>query len=152
MRSFRVQGTDPIRLVGVIDEDADLRFFSRVTSSATISLAGVRRINSDGVRRWIDALRGVRPDVRLRFIECPPQLVDQLNMLSGFLGAHDLESFYAPMECDSCGGAREELICVTDIRKNSCRLPVATRRCESCGGEMLLGRVEEQYLLFLRED
>ena len=141
--------SDPVRLVGVIDENADLSFFVALTGHAQINLADVRRINSHGVRNWIDALRRVPSAIRLQFVECPPPIIDQINMVSGFLGDHELLTFYAPLECSQCGATREVLVGVSQARACDWRLP--DTRCEKCGGDMSLDAVEEQYLGFLRE-
>jgi hypothetical protein len=138
-----------VRPIGVIDEHADLSFLARLREPTTISLAGVRRINSFGVRAWIESLRQVRPGVRLRFVECPPPLIDQINMVGGFLGGHELVSFYIPLACEKCGATRDDLVTVAECKALGGKLPAA--KCTRCGGVMEVDDVEDQYLLFLRE-
>src|SRR5512143_1099977 len=86
--SFRVErhASGEISLSGVVDESADLSFFERLTGHVRIHMRNVRRINSYGVRAWIEAVRNLPPDTVVELVECPPSVVDQINMVAGFLG------------------------------------------------------------------
>jgi hypothetical protein len=59
------QGGKMYVLAGVIDENADLSFFESLSGHARLHMKAVRRINSYGVRSWIEAIRTVPPDVVL---------------------------------------------------------------------------------------
>ncbi|MBI4508505.1 MAG: hypothetical protein HY698_02635 [Deltaproteobacteria bacterium] len=151
---FRVEGTDveggkTLRLHGVVDEHADLSFFGQLKGRVQISLKSVRRINSYGVRAWIDAIRKVPSGVEFEFIECPPPVVDQMNMVTGFLGRGKVASFFAPLACGSCDIEQDHLFSVVDCRAKGNKLPSV--KCPKCGGEMEVDDLEEQYLLFVRE-
>ncbi len=135
-------------LSGVIDESADLSFLERLTVPARLNLRGVRRINSYGVRSWIEAVRRIPPAIGFELVECPPSVVDQINMVAGFLGRGRVTSFFAPMICDRCGSEQEELFQTEDYRRAG-RLPEV--KCPKCGATMQLDDLEEQYLLFARE-
>ncbi|RMH44421.1 MAG: hypothetical protein D6689_02375 [Deltaproteobacteria bacterium] len=151
---FRIEdhsrgGRTVLAISGVIDEHADLRPISAVRGDVEISMKGVRRINSFGVRAWIDAIRKVPPDTRLRFVECPPPVVDQINMVQGFLGHGELVSFYSPMVCEECDEQADELFYVDQCRERGGKLPPV--HCKRCGNPMEVDDLEEQYLLFIRE-
>jgi hypothetical protein len=135
-------------LTGVIDEGADLAFLERLAGPSRLNMRGVRRINSFGVRAWIEAVRRVPPDVSLELVECPPSVVDQINMVAGFAGRARVVSFLAPMICDACGHEKEELFQTADYQRER-RLPDVA--CPSCGALMQIDDLEEQYLLFARE-
>lgn len=137
------------RLHGIIDEHADLAFMNDLRGRVQISLKGVRRINSFGVRSWIDAIRKVPADVSLEFIECPPPVVDQMNMVAGFLGRGKVTSFFAPMACEGCGQEQDMLFKVAECKASGSKLP--TVKCPKCGKSMEVDDIEEQYLLFMRE-
>lgn len=152
--AFRVDGLDLaggglIRLHGVIDEHPDLSFLSKLTGRVHVSLKGVRRINSFGVRSWIDAIRKVPESTHLEFIECPPPVIDQINMVAGFLGKGKVVSFYAPMTCEKCDVESNQLFQVAEVKRNGAKLPEV--KCPKCGSKMEVDDLEDQYLLFVRD-
>jgi hypothetical protein len=152
MLYFRANGLPgpSITLEGVIDEHADLSFFSDLQGPISVSLKGVRRINSFGVRSWIDAIRKVPSATTLELVECSSPVIDQLNMVAGFAGRGKVLSFYAPMICEACDVEEERLFQVADCRAQGNRLPEAA--CPKCSGALEVDDLEEQYLLFLREN
>jgi hypothetical protein len=142
-------GQQQFTLSGVIDENADLSAIAEVAIDTEINLKEIRRINSFGVRSWIDAVRKVPAGVRLTFIECPPPVVDQCNMVTGFLGHGELKSFYAPMTCEECDEQQNQLFDTEECRTRGGKLPATP--CPRCGRDMEVDDLEEQYLLFVRE-
>jgi len=135
-------------LTGVIDENADLSFLEGLSSPTKLNMKDVKRINSYGVRAWIEAIRKVPAGVPLDFIECSPAVIDQTNMVAGFLGRGKVTSFFAPMVCSQCGLERDALF-HTDEYQREGRLPEVS--CERCGGALVVDDLEEHYLLFARE-
>ena len=83
------------------------------------------------------------------FANCPPPIVDQLNMVEGFMGQATVESFYAPMACEDCDERMEHLFTAAVCRQLGGKLPAIS--CPACGQNMEVDDLEEQYLLFLRE-
>ena len=143
-------GEDLVTISGVIDENADLGPLSALGARPVrVHLRGVRRINSFGVRTWIDAIRQIPRGTPLRFVHAPPPVVDQCNMVSGFVGHGSLESFYAPMACAECDEQVDQLFETAACRANGGRLPKTP--CPRCGRPMEVDDLEEQYLLFVRE-
>jgi hypothetical protein len=137
-------------LSGIIDEGADLSFFDQLSGpSVRLNLRGIRRINSYGVRTWIEAVRRIPRSVSLELHECPPSVVDQINMVAGFVGRGKVVSFYAPMACERCGLERDHLFSVADYRAAG-KLPAVD--CPRCGATMHVDDLEEQYLLFARDN
>ena len=136
-------------LSGVIDENADLAPIASIAIDTEINLKEIRRINSFGVRSWIDAIRRVPAGVTLTFVECPPPVVDQCNMVTGFLGGGVIKSFYAPMTCEECDEQHNQLFDTQDCRQRGGKLPRTP--CPRCGRDMEVDDLEEQYLLFVRE-
>ncbi len=134
-------------LSGVVDENADLSFFERLAGHARLNLKQIRRVNSYGVRSWIDAIRKVPPAVTFELLECPPSVVDQINMVAGFTGRGKVTSFYAPMTCEPCGAEKDQLFTVAEYQKAG---KLAEVKCQTCGGAMEIDDLEEQYLLFAR--
>ena len=135
-------------LYGIIDEHADLSFFERLHGTTRINLRGVRRINSYGVRSWIEAVRRVPANADVELVECPPSVVDQMNMVAGFVGRAQVISFYAPMACERCGHEKEALFSVADYQLAG-QLPAVP--CPKCAAPMQVDDLEDHYLLFARE-
>lgn len=143
-------GEDLVTIAGVIDENADLTPLTLLGARPVrVHLRAVRRINSFGVRSWMDAIRQIPRSVPLRFVHAPPPVVDQCNMVSGFVGHGSLESFYAPMTCTECDEQVDQLFETAACRANGGRLP--STPCPRCGRAMEVDDLEEQYLLFVRE-
>jgi len=137
-------------IAGVIDEHADLDIFQELKSaSVRIDLQQIRRINSFGVRAWMRAISTISEDIELIFERCPPPVVDQCNMVSGFLGHGVIETFYAPMICELCDEQMDKIFDAQECRSLGGNLPET--KCPSCGEDMEIDDLEEQYLLFLRD-
>jgi hypothetical protein len=143
------EGGKVIRLFGVIDEHADLAFLASLRGRVRLSLKGVRRINSFGVRAWIDAVRKVPAECSFELSECPPPVVDQMNMVAGFVGRGKVVSFYAAMRCEACDRELDHLFVVDDCKRAGGKLPRVD--CPSCKKPMEVDDIEEQYLMFIRE-
>jgi hypothetical protein len=139
-----------VNISGVIDENADLAPLVAIDGKPVeVNLKGVRRINSFGVRAWIDAVRRISPATAVRFVQAPPPVIDQCNMVSGFLGHGVLVSFFAPMTCEECDEQVEQLFEADRCRALGGKLPATP--CPRCGRNMEVDDLEEQYLLFVRE-
>jgi hypothetical protein len=148
---FRVEQADGLlKLSGVIDEHADLSFFDRLAGHSRIHLGGVRRINSYGVRSWIEAVRRVPSGATYEFIECPPPVIDQMNMVRGFIGPGTVTSFFAPLSCEDDDTEIDHLFDVSACRAAGGKLPDVP--CPKCGRPMGIDDLEDQYLLFVREE
>ncbi|MCE9578216.1 MAG: hypothetical protein K8W52_34135 [Deltaproteobacteria bacterium] len=143
-------GIDQVSVSGVVDENADLALLSTLGGRPVrVNLKGVRRINSFGVRAWMDAVRKVPRDVVLTFAQAPSPVIDQCNMVTGFLGHGTLESFFAPMTCGECDEQVDQLFETAACRANGGKLP--STPCPRCGRPMEVDDLEDQYLLFVRE-
>ncbi len=154
--SFRIDVHDGaggrciVKVGGVIDENADLSPLSSLRApDVQVNMSEVRRINSFGVRSWIEALRKIPDSVRLEFVECPPPIIDQCNMVRGFLGHGRPTSFYAMMVCEACDEELDKLYSTEECVALGGKLSPTT--CPSCGGEMEIDDIEEQYLSFLQD-
>ena len=137
-----------VELSGVVDEQADLSSLMSLTGRVELHLRGIRRINSAGVSKWLDAMQ--RLDARSVFTveECSPAVVVQLNMVNDFMGRATVSSFYAPMYCTGCDRESEHLFTTRECVEIGRLPPVA---CHVCASTLQLEEPEERYLLFLRE-
>lgn len=142
-------GVKHLHLSGVIDEFSDLSFLSHLQGEVVVHLGEVRRINSFGVRLWIDGVRTISPKSNVVYVDVPVPLVEQMNMIHDFFGRGRVESFLAPMVCNSCGRTETVLFRVHDCKS---REPVGLESaCGACDAEMELDDIEEQYLAFLKD-
>jgi hypothetical protein len=137
-----------IAISGIIDEGADLKGFRKLKGDVVVDLGGIRRINSYGVRQWVDAMRNMSEDARVVFVRCSPPMVEQMNMIHGFLGRGELRSFYAPMICPECEEPENQLFELEACRAAGGKLPAV--KCPTCGALMEVDDIESQYLFFLR--
>ncbi len=138
------------RLSGVIDEHANLDFLRGVQGRITVNIRDVRRINSVGVRQWMEAMRAIPTTANVELVEARPPIVDQINMVAGFLGRAKLLSFYAPMVCPNCDHQEEIQLDVAACKAAGGALP--SHPCPRCPGSVMeLDDVEEEFTSFLHE-
>lgn len=137
-------GRQVVALVGVLDENADLRPLAELDGEVAIDLSGVRRISSTGVREWLDLLRKLAGRCKLSLIRCSPASVTQLNLIANFRGTAQVESFIAPYDCAMCGCECEVLL---DARRALVGVPAV--ECPDCGAAMVFAELPERYLTFL---
>lgn len=148
---LEADGVRHLHLNGVIDEFSDLSFLHHLRGRVVVHLAGVRRINSFGVRLWMDGVRAVPEDVDVTYVEVAVPLVEQMNRVRGFFGRGRVESFVAPLACEACGATTARVFTRQECSaEDPPGLPAAV--CEICGeGRLGLDDIEEVYLAFLRE-
>jgi hypothetical protein len=130
---------------GTIDEQADLvGALSELSGAVELNMRDVWRINSSGVRAWLEAIRLLSQRADLTFIECPPVFVEQLSMVHGLLGAGRIESFYVPMICPACGEEKLELLHAA--RGNAgCSDWLPRVSCPECNTPLELDDLPEKY-------
>lgn len=137
-----------LRLSGRIDENADLAAFAADLpfDGATVDLGGLTRINSIGVREWMDFVGGLGSR-KLRLVRCAPVFVEQLNAIANFAGSTDVVSVLSEFECESDGEASHVEVQVADVRAG--KYPLSPR-CPRCAAEMIPAQENELYFRFLR--
>lgn len=144
----RKGGVDVLELQGDLDETTDFgRLLETLGSAVRVDLSGVRRINSCGVREWINFVRALSSKRTVSLAGCSPPVVEQLNMVFNFRGSASVESFYAPFVCTSCEAASFLLLTPPEVAGGA----VAERKCSSCGGRVVFDEMPERYLAFLQE-
>ena len=153
--SWRIKerpGFTTVEFFGEIDENADFAELRRRLKGAVVfHLAEVRRINSCGVREWVNFVRDLPHVTELTFTHCSPAIVTQLNMIYNFRGRAKVRSYYAPYICESCGHEDEKLIDVQSQFPNGPTDNVPEFSCEKCGEPMEFDDLPERYLSFLSE-
>ncbi|MGZ3707506.1 MAG: hypothetical protein ACXWPM_01550 [Bdellovibrionota bacterium] len=146
-----------LEFFGSIDEDSDFTKISMAgAKDAKLDLGGVTAINSCGIREWIRWVRGVPSTIRVNYVKCPKIIIDQINMIEGFLpqGA-TVQSFYVPYYCEACENVTSVLFTRGQefhSEKDGGKLDVkGTMRCSNCGKDAEMDVIESQYFRFLED-
>lgn len=152
--TFQIQGQGPkikVSIGGAIDEDTD---FSKTDISAAqdieLHLANIKSINSCGIRDWMKWI-STAPGAVFTFTECPKVIVDQINMVQGFLPATGkVQSFYVPYYSEE---SEQEKNVLFNFGKEFTDqgLVGAPEVKDSTGAEMEMDVVESKYFKFLQK-
>ncbi len=137
-------------LNGVIDEETDLESITvNLRPTIRFNLRGVSRINSFGVREWINMVQSLGERHVLEFEECSVPIVEQLNMISNFFGNGSVISFHAPYMCGVCNDHETEVLIKAGEMDSDCRVSAPKKRCPDCDAVMEFDDIESEYFLFL---
>lgn len=147
-----VDNVSYVALAGVIDEDNAISAVTeRLTRPfAVIKSADVERINSCGVRDWVNWLGELQQKkIEVFLIECSPAMMTQVNLINNFAGHGKILSFFAPYFCPPpCESDKMLLIRIEDaLREQPFRAPVC--RCDSCDQLLEFDDLESSYFGFL---
>jgi len=139
-----------VKLAGVIDEDNELTSLTDKIPSGTavIDLGEVERINSCGVRDWVNWLGKLESQsTRAVLVECSPAIVAQINLVNNFTGTGVVKSFYVPYFCPDCDEEKVLLVDATDMGPPPHEPP--TCRCDECDLVMDFDDMADSYFAFL---
>lgn len=139
-----------VAVVGSVDEDVDFSGYSLDgAGEVEIDLEGVKSINSCGIREWIRWL-STSKGAKISYINCPKIIVDQINMVDGFLPANaKVLSFYVPYYSETSGEEKNVLYRYgTDYSEGRFEIPPPAQ--DSQGNEMEMDVVEAKYFKFLK--
>jgi hypothetical protein len=140
-----------VKISGIIDEFSSFRdLFSHQLEEIWIDFSGVTRINSSGIREWVQAV--LSSNVRLHMENCSAVMVDQFSMIPEFIGKNGVvESFFVHYLCDACGH-EEKNLCVVgkDIKAEDSYKEALDDPCPVCGGVLELDHNPDIYFAFLK--
>lgn len=142
----RAPGRAWIALHGEIDEHADFSpILAMSEKSMVLDLSDVKRINSIGVRQWMEFVNKLADNgVDVVFERCSVPIVQQLNMIASFRGRGVVVSVFAPYFCQKCEHDHRHLIelngSVPDLE--------AKMMCPNCGAMLEFDDIAETYLGF----
>jgi anti-anti-sigma regulatory factor len=140
-----------VKLSGVIDEDNELGTLAEKlgTGTAVIDVSEIERINSCGVRDWVNWLgKAEKSGAKVVLVECSPAIVAQINLVNNFTGQGVVKSFYAPYFCPNCDLEKVLLVETRDMH-GSQPFKAPSCRCDECDGPMDFDDMEESYFAFL---
>lgn len=138
-----------LNLSGTIDEDAD---FSKVIIAGSpvveVNLEQLKSINSCGIREWIKWIAQANT-AEIKFINCPKVIVDQINMVDGFLPSNGkVISFYVPYYNDDAGSEKNVLFRYgNEFSEAGVTAPTEVKDDE--GNVMEVDVIEAKYFKFL---
>lgn len=142
--------TIEIKINGVIDEDVDFSVYPLTgAKNVTMDLEGIKAINSCGIREWIKWLGAAGP-VPMTFHKCPKVIIDQVNMVQGFLPSQArVESFFVPYYSEESGSEKSVLFVHGKEFTNTQVTPPAEVKDES-GNPMEMDVIEAKYFKFVK--
>jgi len=139
-----------VKLGGVIDEDNELGdLVEKIpVGTAVIDLGEIERINSCGVRDWVNWLSKLEYNgTRSVLVECSPSIVAQINLVNNFTGNGVVKSFYVPYFCPECDEEKVLLVEAADMGPPPHEPP--TCRCDECDLVMDFDDMPDSYFAFL---
>jgi anti-anti-sigma regulatory factor len=139
-----------VKLGGVIDEDNELSdLVDKIPiGTAVIDLGEIERINSCGVRDWVNWLSKLENNgTRSVLVECSPAIVAQINLVNNFTGNGVVKSFYVPYFCPECDEEKVLLVEASDMGPPPHEPP--TCRCDECDLVMDFDDMPDPYFAFL---
>jgi hypothetical protein len=144
--------TDVLALEGHIDEDANLETIPTGKGGELhVDFQRVQAINSCGIREWIKWLSKVPQNKKIVYINCPKIIVDQANMVAGFVPANGkIKSFYVPYYSEDADKERMVLFTEGKEFKGSELFPPEGIKDEESGSEMEMDVIEAKYFKFLK--
>ncbi len=141
-----------LKLSGVVDEDNHLSSLTErlEASIVVIDMGEVDRINSYGVRDWVNWLGALaQANKQVALVRCSSAIVQQANMVTNFTGEAVIVSFKAPYYCPECDKSIDKLL-YTESLLGQVHPAAPDFVCEVCGGPLEFDDFEESYFAFLQ--
>lgn len=136
-------------LGGVIDEDADFKDHAVAGfDNVEIDLVQLQSINSCGIREWIKWL-SANTSGKIQFHNCPKVIVDQINMVEGFLPKNaEVKSFFVPYFNEEFGSEKNILYRDgSEYQGNQVKHPAEVK--DGDGNAMEMDVIESKYFKFI---
>lgn len=140
-----------VEIGGQIDEDANFSSLELSHEKIYLDLSEIQAINSCGIREWIKWIKTAPKNSYFIYSKCPKVIVDQINMVAGFLPQNGhVESFYVPYYCDESGEEKMVLFEQGKEVKGSELVPPENIKSDESGEVMEMDVIEEKYFKFLK--
>ena len=142
-----------VEISGIVDEYADFAELSRCAQqSLTVDFAGVTRMNSLGIRSWIQTI--MKYKIKLQLRNCSSVVVEQFSMIPEFMGKNgDVESFFVHYQCVGCDYETKVLMQPSsdiELSATPCVDLKMAAPCPKCGEVLELDHDPDFYFTFLR--
>ena len=137
-------GATWVILTGGISEAADFTSLTMLPGPLHFDLSGIERINSLGVRNWVQFVRsGEAAGLAMTFERCSPVLVQQISMISNFMGTRSrVRSLVVPYLCPSCHAEATQLV---ELSPEAPLQVPPSMPCPKCATAMQVDELEEMY-------
>ncbi len=137
-----------VKVVGVIDEDVDFTVYQLKGNQIEVDLKDLKSINSCGIREWIKWM-GTASSAQISLHNCPKVIVDQINMVDGFLPANGkVQSFFVPYYSEESGSEKSVLFSRgKEFNDGEVTAPAAVK--DEDGNEMEMDVIESKYFKFI---
>lgn len=138
-----------VYLKGIVDEHTNFETcFKDAKGSLDINCKEITKINSAGVKAWINFFTYQSKKTSINFVEMSLVLVEQLNSLSNFAAGGTIESIEVPYICTSKNCRKEftKFLKISELRKNK---EITNTSCPQCKSESEFDDLPEEYLAFL---
>lgn len=158
---FKISTDDDIVIIRIFgDINENTKFVELVLpplKKIVLDLTEVKTLNSMGLKNWLQWVKKFKIYTQFVFKGCPRPVVDQMNILQGFLPMGALvESFFVPYYCSHCGHeeeffavrGRDFMEATVDTKEGI--LLTQKRQCMMCGKESELDVVPAKYFSFLK--
>lgn len=142
--------TSIVKLAGFIDEHNKLKtLVEQITATtAMIDLSGVERINSSGVRDWVNWIAALEANgTKPVLVRCSPAIVAQINLVKNFTGNGAVKSFLVPYRCRDCDEEKTIVVETSEMTSPNANPPEC--RCIVCSRAMEVDEMPESYFAFL---
>ena len=131
-----------IAIGGTLDEASEMPVPEVRGRRVVIDAKAVARVNSMGVRAWVEMMTELSARTRdIVVMQVPAVLVTQAAMISTFFGSARVHSFMSPWICLNCENWLEQMHGESDA------VPEAIT-CPKCGSRMELDWDRESFLAF----
>lgn len=138
-------------LAGKIDEDADFGPHSLDGATAiVVNFESVQTINSCGIRELIKWTK-TAPQAHFTYQRCPKVIVDQINMVDGFLPANGtVESFFVPYYNED-SGSEKNILFEKGREFNAGKVTPPSKVADDAGNTMEMDVIESKYFKFIEK-
>jgi anti-anti-sigma regulatory factor len=141
-----------LSLKGNITEDSALEELKKeLKPTVVLDLKNVQRINSYGIRQWINVMKEVQAGAKqVIFHRCPAVIVEQFNMINNFGGGGMVYSVYLPYFCESCGQEESKLYSLPNGVSQEQPAKLDQFNCSKCNNPLTFNDIEDEYFYFLQ--
>jgi hypothetical protein len=137
-------GTLHVFLTGTMDEESDFDgVFARLDGDVVLDLSGVRRVNSIGVHRWIEAISQFSREHDTAVEACSYVVALQAGCIANLFGSAKVRSTLAPYFCPSCNDSRTVNIAADEIEGKDAMPPA--KRCPVCETVMAFDELDNYF-------
>ena len=140
-----------VELQGSLEEQLTLEEqIGEFKGDLMVNCRGITRLNSVGVKMWMRYFQTLKNrGVNFKFAECPPAIVEQLNLISNFSCGGEVLSILLPFSCDKCANDFVANVSTQELKANQLILPKVKCEKPDCGAQF--DDDPSEYLYFLED-